>query len=132
MKLLAALFAFLRVLFGKSDSEKLGSAEEKVKIYESATKIKNEIKKIETPDSKKLDDILRSGKLCILFLLFFTCCTKTVVPFCQDVKVWSDEDQTQMANELSTLSLSSPIRAALSDYKKMRDEARMCAETYEK
>ena len=125
--LLSLISALFGALFRKSEAERLGEAEEKVKTYEAAQKIHKETKKIVAPTTKDaLDDILRSGRLCLVFTLLLTSCTTVAVPYCQDVLPWTKDAQIQMVNDLQKLPPTSPVRSAIADYAKMREEARIC------
>lgn len=121
------LGAFLRSLFGKSDQERLGAAEERVSEYQRRDSVKRAMDDApKISEKSELIDKLKNGSLAI-FLAFFLCsCAAAPTALCQKVKEWTRAQQAQMASDIQKLPETSPLVAAMIDYHNMRQEARAC------
>jgi hypothetical protein len=66
--------------------------------------------------------------VCVAALLALTACAAPapVVMGCPAVKPWSAAEQNEMRRELDAMAADAILIAAMSDYVRMRDEARAC------
>lgn len=122
------LGSLFKSLFCRSEGERAGAAEEKVKAYEAQNKVREAMQGAEKIQGKsELIDTLRNGKLIVPFALFFLCaCSSQPVVVCPNVKFWTGDQQAQMAVDLQQLPEDSPVVGAMVDYHNMRQEARAC------
>lgn len=136
MKLVAfivSLFGlFLRCFFGKSDQERIGEAEERLRNIEKQKKVKKVIesaKKIRT--KKELIKKMKSGTLVLVVFILSACASDSVdTVFCQDIKYWTQDQQAEMIKHIELLPKNSILVDVLVDYANMREKAKMCNNYY--
>lgn len=124
-KLLGAIF---KALFCKSDAEKLGEVEARLETLQKSVEVREAMRKAKKPvTDTELEDLLRSGKLAFLLLFLLPACSaSTVTVACPELKAWSQEEQTAMADELLLLPENSVLKSAMKDYAYMRSQIREC------
>jgi len=127
--LLGALFgSFFKTLFGKSEGERLGASEAKAEMLEKQIEVRDAMDRAEKISTiHRLKDILKRGKLSLVLVLFLCACVSPApMVICPRLKVWTGDQQAQMAVDLDLIPQESPLAGALIDYFNMREEARAC------
>lgn len=125
------LGSFFKALFCRSNDERLGASEEKVKTLEKQIAVKKAMDaapKVKT--RAEILDILDKGQLAVLIGLFFltACACPPPAIVCQNTIDWSPEQNASIAADIRKLPETSLVPLAIADYHNMRQEADKCRE----
>lgn len=121
--------AFIRSLFFKSNDERLGASEERVKTLEKQIEVKKAMDEAPKVKSRaEILNILDNGQLVVLIGLFFltacACPQPTIV--CPKITTWTQQQNSSIAADIRKLPEDSLIPLVVADYHNMRQEAVAC------